>query len=521
MQKGFFFIFLLLSFWNCKEHLPYDDVLTAEKLADTDADSAWRMLSRMDSRFLGTAEMAHYALVYTGLQYRKQIPVSSDSMLHWAWDYYATANNGLMFARANYYLGRIYSDWDSNRMAVRYLVNAEQYALKERNYALLGKVYNELGKLHSRQYIVTEALEHYRKAEYYSGLAGDSLNENYAIGNIAKCFLHLNCQDSAWNYCIHALDRAKRRKDTGYQLHLEEYFAYFYLCKDEMPPLQVVHDSLTLGKMAAYRLADTSALPDTSGEAYFCSLKFREQKDSLNLIDSKNYVFKVEDAYRNEHLMDRNGMLEINNYRKTITLIVLVSVIAVLILITLLAVFHHKKVMKEKSRAIEEYTGLIEALKEENEISRNSLMEKLNEKDDKEAVLKRALSKRLAIIRQLTDLSFKYGDGNKSKDIFCRKVKELMNVDILTHDMLADLLEIANLNYYGIIDFLEFHYRLSKEELELCSFVCAGFTPQEMSVLYNVNVNNIYVRCSRLGKKMGLQVPLSSFLKETLRKLSR
>lgn len=163
--------------------------------------------------------------------------------------------------------------------------------------------------------------------------------------------------------------------------------------------------------------------------------------------------------------------------------------------------------MKEKRLVIEEYTGLIEALKEENEVSRNSLMEKLNGQDAKEKVLKQALNKRLGIIRQLTDLSFKYGDGNKSRDIFCRKVKELMSVDILTHDVLADLLEIANLNYYGIIDFLKTDYRFSKEELELCSFLCAGFTPQEMSVLYNVNVNNIYVRCSRLGKKMGLQIP--------------
>lgn len=274
-----------------------------------------------------------------------------------------------------------------------------------------------------------------------------------------------------------------------------------------MPPIQVIQDTSTFGKWGTYALDGASPLQDTLGETYFCSLQYRRLTDSLSIVDSRNFIFKEEDKYRNEHLMDRNGILENHNYRKTITLVILVFLVVILILLALLVILHHKKRMKEKRLAIEEYTGLIEALKEENEVSRNSLMEKLNGQDAKEKVLKQVLNKRLGIIRQLTDLSFKYGDGNKSRDIFCRKVKELMSVDILTHDVLADLLEIANLNYYGIIDFLKTDYRLSKEELELCSFLCAGFTPQEMSVLYNVNVNNIYVRCSRLGKKMGLQIP--------------
>ena len=518
MYKVFVFIIVVWGCYNCSTP-EWAPVEIAERLAYCDVDSAWNMLNRMERIFSGAEEKARFALLYTELQYRKQMFVESDSLLREAWNYYA-AEGGVGYAWANYYLGRVYSDRDSAGDAVRYLVDAEQYALKERNYMLLGRIYNELGKLHSSQYIITEALEHYRKAEYYSSLARDSLNESYALGNIAKCFLHLNCQDSAWNYCIQALDRADRRRDTSFRVHLEEYFAYFYLCKEEMPPLRVLDDTVTFGKFVVLADRDAVFRPDTNGEAYLASLRYRRKMDSVSVVDSRKYVFKVEDKYRNQHLMDRNGVLESNNYRKTITLVVLLFLVVGLILVALLIIFHHRKVVKEKSRVIEEYTGLIEALREEHELSKNSLMEKLNEKNEKEAVLKMALNKRLGIIRQLTDLSFKYGEGNKSKDIFCRKVKELMCVDILTQDMLADLLEVTNLNYYGIIDILKAEFGLSKEELELCSFVCAGFTPQEMSVLYNVNVNNVYVRCSRLGKKMGLPVSLSSYLKETLRKLA-
>lgn len=475
-------------------------------------------------------ERAAYALLYTEALYKSGKPVGSDSLLRVAWAYYSGSEDIAGKAEVSFYLGRFYGEADSVRQAVRYLVNAEQYALKTGDNGLLGRIYNEFGRLHTRQYIIREALAHYRKARLYSQLAGDTVNENYATGNMAKCFLHLNQPDSAWKYGVVALEKGNRR----FQLHLQDYFTNFYLCRDEMPPVRetaLIYDSLFPGGKKLFHGEEKNRFPggsalqwqenkkrDTCEGEYFCLLKYERGQDSLSPVDREDYIFQVEDKYRNEHLMNRNYQLEIANFHKTLTVLVLVFVIVVLLLLAWLIVVYHRRMVKEKNEAIKEYAALIEALREEHRTSQNSLMEKLNGQNMRESELKRALEKRLDIIKHLTDLSFRYGDSSRANEVFCRKVKELMNVNMLTQDVLADLLEIVNINYGGIVDFLRQHYGLSREELELCSFVCSGFTPQEMSVLYNVSVNNIYLRCSRLGKKMGLEQPLSAFIREWVQK---
>lgn len=145
-------------------------------------------------------------------------------------------------------------------------------------------------------------------------------------------------------------------------------------------------------------------------------------------------------------------------------------------------------------------------------------MNQLNESIEKEKQLKKVLTKRLEIIKQLSDILYQYGgsDEEKPSTLFSQKVKNLMDVNTLTQDTLSDLLEIVNENYFGIITFLKTNYSLSRNDLILCSFISSGFTPQEISILYNISVDNVYIRCSRLGKKMGLKVSLTTYIKETL-----
>lgn len=532
MKRFIYYLSILFLASNCIYNEKKALLTQLEFQLEKNPDSVVRQLEQIPvSTFKDFESQARYALLYTKARYQNNLPTHSDSLMKIAWSYYEDSKNEEKAAEANYYLGRIYSEEDSSKKAICFLVNAEQLALKTQNNRLLGKIYNELGNLHSRDYVVTEALEHYHKAQYHSTLANDSVNENYATGNLAKCFLHLNQPDSAWQLYVKAQNKAANRKDKAYQNHLQDYFSNFYTCREEQPPFPTIYPYTPLSfpenternatnpdnRQPLYTTSETDR---SCADMYFCSLKYEVLAASQQKIDSKDYIFRLEDKYRNEHLKNRNNILEINNYHKTITLIVLIFFVIILILLTLLIHTRHRRIMKEKTNTIQEYMALIEALKEKQQNSPNSLMEKLGENNTKEKALKTALGKRLDIIKYLTDLSFKYGDTPKTNEIFCRKVKELMNVNTLTQNILTDLLEIVNLNYYGIISFLQKNYYLTKEELELCSFICSGFTPQEMSVLYNITVNNIYLRCSRLGKKMGLQQPLSTFLKQTLRELA-
>lgn len=544
------FLLVLLFLGGCMQGKQKELIRQAAEIVKQYPDSAYYMLNKVDpTGFESEEEKAAYILLCAEALYQGGEVMICDSLLKRAREYYYRQGDELKVAEADFFMGRAYSLSDCGHEAVRCLVDAEQTALKVQADFLLARVYNELGDLHLQQYIIKEALGHYRKAYYYARNSLDSIRENYAIGNMAKCFLYTDQADSAWCYYLEAINRARGRKDRKYEVSLEEYFSEFYLCQDELPFLKKLSEendflyfiepdkacgsSFTKGHFAGdiYNTTDTFRLrkihagegqkKETTGrgEIYFCDWKQKRLADSLSPLDKRNYISQIEEKYRNEQLMSRNYLLELNNYHKKVTLVVLLLIIVVLIFLASLIVNYHRKMVRKSREALQEYIALVEALKEKQKTSENDLLRKLNEKNEKEFQLKIALEKRLDIVKQLTDLSFRYGDNEKTNQVFCRKVKKLMDINVLTQSTLADLLEVIDLNYQGIVRFLRDNYGLSEEELVLCCFLSAGFTPQEMSVLYNVSVNSIYLRCSRLGKKMGLSVPLSSFIRTTIQNL--
>ena len=88
-------------------------------------------------------------------------------------------------------------------------------------------------------------------------------------------------------------------------------------------------------------------------------------------------------------------------------------------------------------------------------------------------------------VQKLIKLAFKFGNN---KELFYERFVESVDVDTLKE--------------YQIID-VDIPPELTEKEAELYSLIKAGFTPEELCVIYGTkNLNAIYIKRHRLNKKL-------------------
>lgn len=562
MYKIVFSIFLLSVFAGCHKNRQVSRQLSQiERILLQNPDSAYFLLNKLNiGEMRSEKDKANYALLITEASFKTMRTVRSDSMIKIALDYYVHTDDFLKIAKANYYQGKITGLSDSIQKAIHYLVTAEQYAQKVNATKLLGLIYHELGEYHFNQYITNKALNYYQKSRREFILVQDTQNSNYQLASVAKCFLRMKQPDSSLYYYLTAQEKAIQRGDRMFYTYVNQCLIPIYLDSHKYREAKDLIDRIYREKqnkfLYYYGLTDyylhenrddsarfylNRILTDTSftlslkqrlavhyqlkkiaannknyKEAYEYALITQKLSDSLNNKERQDNITQVEEKYRNEQLLNQNYRLQIDSSRKTIWVLVLLFMVVLSILFFVLVTIRRKKILQQRQEQIDHYVAFIEELNQKYEENRNDFIGRLNESVEKEKELKKALMRRLQIIKQISDLLYQYGDTEKPDALFSRKVRELVNINTLTRHTLVDLVSIVNENYFGIMDYLKENHNLTKEEFELCAFVSSGFSPQEISILYNIRVDNVYVRCNRLGKKMGLQKSLTVYIKEVL-----
>lgn len=532
----------------------------AERIDHLSPDSAFYLLSRIEAKgLIEEKEQAAYALLYTRCLYKSKIRLESDSLILFSWKYYEGNKKKREAMEAAFYLSKIYEAQDSLRLAMFYAEKGRKYAEQAGDIEWMGLLYRETARLYRLQHNFSEAIDFYRKTIHIFQGTPWQKEENRTMADMAYCFLQKGELDSALVYEQLATQGAKKQGDKSLAHYLKGNLISIYARRGERDTVRRLACELceeqNCGK--AYCLV----LNDTSGEkrevdifpkrekidslwmclpSFYVQIRLLQRKknppfegysiktihfaDTLFSPVEEEYIFQKEEQDRskllagqkqeNSKLLRQREKLENENFWNLVLLYVLFAAIAITGSYFGWKIRRHKRLVQEKEKQMGEYLTLITALKEQRKTVQDRWLERLDEKNEQERRLKEALIKRLDVIRQLAHLSFQYGQSKQTSEIFCRKIKELLYIGFLTQDLLADLIEIVNRNQGGIIDFLKRNYDLTREELEVCSFLIAGFTPQEMSVLYNIKVSNVYLRCSRLGKRMGLSVPLASFLRE-------
>ena len=201
-------ILLLLACTACDRSARHvtEHLSQAEELIWTTPDSALHILESIStSRHLTGKEQADYALLLSLAQYRCYIPVSSDSLINLAIEYYKDKNDADKKGKALYIKGCVwkekYNDIPNALIAYK---EAETCIsdMKERHY--VAHIYSSLGYIYEKSLNFELAKEYYQKALQENTNIKDITSQASDLLNLLGLYHIVNDTDSI-NQCITSL----------------------------------------------------------------------------------------------------------------------------------------------------------------------------------------------------------------------------------------------------------------------------------------------------------------------------
>ena len=551
MKKLPFFLLLAFILGGCRTaHSVSQSFLSSiDSMMTDNPDTAYKVLKDISPDELNTRrERAYYALLLTQARHKNYIPLRNDSLINVAVNYYKGQRDREKYAKALLYKGICIEEMNDPQKAIEVYAEAEKVALSTTDYLTTGLINSQMAWLYQDMYIENQVdIERFKKAMEYFRLAGHKKNEYSVASLLGQIYRPTTERDSAYYYLDVALELAAEMKDSVALFHNYSLVANTYLMDEDYErarnmALYVIDNQVNvpisdetyhclsrsyarLGKTdsARYYYERVSDATDPNAKHsklitlteilkaehnYKDALLYTEHSRHLadSIIDESRRMdlFKIEKRYNNQRLENINQRLEystqVNHY-----IIILISLVAIIITIGFCVA------IDRKHRDINEKISFIEQLKTESALYNNTLLEKLDKQNMVEIQLKEALEKRIQTIRELIDVSYRYGGV---PDAFVKHFNKTLNINRLSEGALDDLSEVVNAKYDGVIDYLqEKHTNLNTDDINLICLLCCGFSATEMSVFYNhSNGKSIYSRKRRLAIKMGLDISLDEYV---------
>ena len=220
---------LLITFvMGCSRSVDKRLVL-ADTLMWTYPDSSLAILEAINRDSLqGEENLAYYALLLTQAQFRCNIPLTSDTLISKAVDYYSDNHNREHYTRALLYKGGAYEDMGDPVEAIKWYKLAENNA-DNIDYRNLAQLSLRMGKLYYNNYASNNLdLEKFEKALYYYERLGDRPMIMFCLG-IAGNLCRESQKKKAIKYLTQAQIMAIEMRDTAssYSYLNELSMAYF------------------------------------------------------------------------------------------------------------------------------------------------------------------------------------------------------------------------------------------------------------------------------------------------------
>ncbi|NLA15202.1 MAG: hypothetical protein GX877_01530 [Bacteroidales bacterium] len=548
-------IFVAIAFAACSTTsvLKRDTLPSIDSLMNDYPDSAYKALMDIPlSKIHSRKDRAYYALLMTQAQHKNYLPLENDSLINIAVHYYRPRKDYEKYAKALFYKGVCIEETNDRQKAIEIYAQAEQIALQTDDYLTIGLINSQMAWLYQKIYIENQVdIERYTKAIDYFRKAGHKRNEYSAVSLLGQKYRVTSQLDSAYHYLELAVELAREMKDSVALFHNYSLLANTYFVDDQYEKardmsLYVVrnHGGIPIADETYHCLSRTYARmgkPD-SARIYFNrvsheavhsknhrimltlaevlkaekdfeeALLYTEISHALadSIIDASRRMdlYEIENRYNNQRLENINQRLRyrtrINNF-----LIAIISLVAVIVIIVFLVI------IDRKHNDINEKIAFIEQLKTETSLYNNTLLEKLDKQSMVETQLKEALEKRIQTIRELIDLSYRYGG---LPDTFVKNFNKTMNINRLSEGALDDLSDVVNAKYNGVVDYMiDKHPDLTDDDVNLVCLLCCGFSATEMSVFYNhSNGKSIYSRKRRLAHKLNLDTTLDEYVANSL-----
>ena len=511
MQFRVFFLNLILSFVLVGCSLMPNEMKTAQKVMDSNPDSALHILQRMhpNQSFLDADRALYGILLFQALD-KSNKPLQPDSAINFSVNYYQNSNDKHNLAVAYYYKARLYKrSQQLDKATIQYLKLLDMVQ-KNNNLELMGKIYSDLGDICAMQADFKNSLEKHLISYDYFKKSGNISSANYKLLDVAKSyrlmkdhksarlnynklllvskdsFLHgLVYQEIGINfYEVKRYDSAEYflRKSLNYPFKGVSYSVRNYVLADlyfDMNKFDsaTIYASNSLKYPAnfvtsreCYRILVNSSysLRDLVHMAPYIT-KYQEYSDSVRRIEKQTKTSVL------ENLHQTNGTVN-----KSIQSMIILAVVILLITLTSFFIVF---ILRSRNQTKEtELSKAKETISEKQIILRDNLIRKIEETKTEKASLMKGLSikEKEAILLEIYNRCLQLENWNK----FSKLMNQTFN----------NLIQNIEKGYPEINQ---------KEIVWICLFLL-NITLADVALILDCQIGSLYKLKQRLAQKMNL-----------------
>ena len=543
-EKNILFILTILLLLACTacyrstrhvtEHLSQ-----AEGLIWAAPDSALHILESIStSRHLTGKEQADYALLLSLAQYRCYIPVSSDSLINLAIEYYKDKNDADKKGAAFYVKGCILEEYTKDIPNALLAYKEAEMCIPDMNEKrYVARIYSSLGYINKKSFHFDPAKEYYQKALQANIDGKDTVAYASNLLNLSTLYYTLHQADSA-NRCINTLiDIADSLNDLDLQVKIYNNIANRKIFEKNYAEAEkyLIHairlssphfpDKLSLGLANLYAYtgqkekADSLfthllSCPDLLVRSnsyldllnYFLTSHPKERSylnhyialtDSIYKENRAEEVGKIQQKYDNEVLARTNDQL----YFKWILTSVVGSLICIIAVTFLQKKWRKANALQKQIEELEEKKKVLTSSSQENEryvIQISELESQINDLKNEKRRLKYFINKTKESKEDKED------DYSSICKTYLSITKDKTYDKERERDNLRQWLNLTNQNF---TDKLIKHYPVlskSNQLMDVCCLTALNLSIEDIATLLGIGERTVERYTSDICKKVGL-----------------
>ena len=543
-EKNILFILTILLLLACTacyrstrhvtEHLSQ-----AEGLIWAAPDSALHILESIStSRHLTGKEQADYALLLSLAQYRCYIPVSSDSLINLAIEYYKDKNDADKKGAAFYVKGCILEEYTKDIPNALLAYKEAEMCIPDMNEKrYVARIYSSLGYINKKSFHFDPAKEYYQKALQANIDGKDTVAYASNLLNLSTLYYTLHQADSA-NRCINTLiDIADSLNDLDLQVKIYNNIANRKIFEKNYAEAEkyLIHairlssphfpDKLSLGLANLYAYTGQNEIADSLFSHllscldllvrsnsyldllnYFLTSHPKERSylnhyialtDSIYKENRAEEVGKIQQKYDNEVLARTNDQL----YFKWILTSVVGSLICIIAVTFLQKKWRKANALQKQIEELEEKKKVLTSSSQENEryvIQISELESQINDLKNEKRRLKYFINKTKESKEDKED------DYSSIFKTYLSITKDKTYDKERERDNLRQWLNLTNQNF---TDKLIKHYPVlskSNQLMDVCCLTALNLSIEDIATLLGIGERTVERYTSDICKKVGL-----------------
>jgi tetratricopeptide (TPR) repeat protein len=524
------FIACILS--SCRSDRQSDDYLEhAESLLDQHPDSALIFLNKIAPKDLSTGEYARYCLLMTQARDKNGLPLTSDSLISVAVEYFNDKKDLDTKAKTYFYAGRVNQDMQNAKQAMEYFLKAADFSEDSKDYKLRYLIYYYLGDLYFNENLYESALKSNRQAFYYSQLLNNKSYMVYVLRSIALAYSGKRDYHNALKYYFNALNILPKSDIGTLSTILNEIGVQYNHLKDYSHALEAVNKAISINQdsakllynyfvkaeiyfnvhqfdSAVYYYDKTTCSSDlyTKTESYNKLSKVERNRGDINkaLFYNDDYItfrdstekqlhadmiIKMQNIYQHKKSVEKIQYLtlEKNQQKMVLYLISAISLGILSLLASILLLYRSRK-----ERQTRELELVVQKEKEESQIAKARLQESelVRIRKEKE-LLEKEMELRTDFFSRLNNITFPFLSIQEGKEGYIRLTQEDWDAIVKNTDAAFDHFSVRLAKAFP---------ELKRDEILFCCLIKMKLGLNTLSSVYNLTKDAISKRKERIKK---------------------